>query len=90
MVSTELSKRGFRINHSKIKFLFENKCQEVLGIKVNDKLSIDRNIRHKLRAKIHQNNLNSSDYGMLAFIKSVNLEQYEKLTVDGAKALRFS
>jgi retron-type reverse transcriptase len=89
MVSTELSKRGFRINQEKVRFLFSNECQDVLGIIVNDKLSVDRRTRHTLRAKIHQENLNSSDNGMLAFINSVNQEQYHKL-VDGAKAIRFS
>jgi retron-type reverse transcriptase len=87
LVSAELSKRGFRVNHSKVRFLFENGRQNVLGIVVNDKLSVDRRTRHTLRAKIHQDNLNASDHGMLAFINSVSVEQFERLT-DGPRALR--
>lgn len=87
MVSAELRKRGLRVNQSKVKFMFANGRQNVLGVIVNDKLSIDRKVRHQLRAKIHQDNCNSSDHGMLAFINSVSVEQFEKLT-NGPRALR--
>ena len=79
MVSAELSRKGFRVNQNKVEVMFKNVSQDVLGIKVNHKLSIKKDLRKILRAKIHQNNLSISDNGMLAFINSVNTEQFLKL-----------
>jgi len=78
-IDDKLKENEFRINKEKIKFMFKNGSQRVLGIKVNDGLSVDKRTRKILRAKIHQKNIDIADRGMLAFVKSVNEAQYWRL-----------
>ena len=78
-VEQELLKLGLKLNYNKIKFEFNNNKQVVLGINVNNSCSISLKKRKILRAKIHQGNMTDKDYGLLAHIKSVNEEQYNKI-----------
>lgn len=78
-VTHKLKERGFTVNVTKINRMFKNESQKVLGIQVNEKLSINRNTRRQLRAAIHQDNLDDKSRGLLAYIQGVNSKQYSKL-----------
>lgn len=47
-------KQGFKINENKTRVLRSGRQQEVTGIVVNDKISIDRKTLRKFRAVLHQ------------------------------------
>lgn len=47
-------KQGFKINENKTRILRRGRQQEVTGIVVNDKISIDRKTLRKFRAVLHQ------------------------------------
>ena len=47
-------KQGFKINENKTRVLRRGRQQEVTGIVVNDKISIDRKTLRKFRAVLHQ------------------------------------
>jgi retron-type reverse transcriptase len=49
-----VGKQGFTVNESKTRILRRGRQQEVTGIVVNDKLSIDRKTLRKFRAVLHQ------------------------------------
>jgi len=80
--------QSLKINYKKTKLISSNYEQSVTGIVVNDKVSISkRKCRHKLRSILYyygRNQLELTDEikGMLAYIKSVNLKQYQKLVRD--------
>jgi RNA-directed DNA polymerase len=80
--------QSLRINYKKTKLISSNYEQSVTGVVVNDKVSISkRKCRHKLRAVLYyygknQLELTEEIKGMLAYIKSINLEQYQKLVRD--------
>lgn len=71
--------KGFRVNDRKIKFMFKNQEQRVLGITVNDKVSVNHKYRKNLREKIRRSQMTEVELGKLAYIKSINEEQYNKL-----------
>jgi len=79
IIRCHLKLLGFEIKDSKIDYSYKHKAQKVLGINVNNGLSVNRKLRKKLRAIIHQDNLTEKDIGTLAFINSVNQNQYSKL-----------
>lgn len=70
---------GLRVNAKKVSWRFKDESQRILGIQVNNGLSINRHTRKQLRAAIHQGRLDSSGQGMLSYIRSVNTGQYRKL-----------
>ncbi len=47
-------KQGFKVNENKTRILRRGRQQEVTGIVVNDKISIDRKTLRKFRAALHQ------------------------------------
>ena len=49
-----VEKQGFRVNENKTRILRRGRQQEVTGIVVNDKISIDRKTLRKFRAVLHQ------------------------------------
>jgi RNA-directed DNA polymerase len=49
-----VKKQGFKINENKTRVLRRGRQQEVTGIVVNDKISIDRKTLRKFRAVLHQ------------------------------------
>jgi RNA-directed DNA polymerase len=49
-----VSKQGFKVNENKTRILRGGRQQEVTGIVVNDKISIDRKTLRKFRAVLHQ------------------------------------
>ena len=49
-----VGKQGFKVNENKTRVLRRGRQQEVTGIVVNDKLSIDRKTLRKFRAVLHQ------------------------------------
>ena len=49
-----VGKQGFTVNENKTRILRRGRQQEVTGIVVNDKLSIDRKTLRKFRAVLHQ------------------------------------
>jgi len=49
-----VDKQGFRVNENKTRILRRGRQQEVTGIVVNDKISIDRKTLRKFRAVLHQ------------------------------------
>lgn len=76
-----LAKHGFKIKYEKIKFMSSKYSQKILGINVNDGSTICSKVRKKLRAAIHQKNITSKELGYLAYIRSVNFNQYKKLVL---------
>lgn len=72
IISTWCAIWGFEINNKKIKFMPKSGRQTVLGINVNDCVSINRQKRKLLRSKKYKNNLNESDIGYLSYINGVN------------------
>lgn len=59
------------LNEKKIKFMFKNQRQEVLGICVNDKVSVDRKLRSQLKFRALRGMLDRTDKGRLGYIKGV-------------------
>ena len=53
-----IKEAGFQINPKKIRFQSNNMCQYVTGIKVNEKLNIDRRYIRNVRAILHDWKLN--------------------------------
>lgn len=49
-----VEKQGFKVNENKTRILRRGRQQEVTGIVVNDKISIDRKTLRKFRATLHQ------------------------------------
>lgn len=66
-----LTQGGFKLNEKKVKFMFKNQRQEVLGICINDKLSISRKVRSQLRFREKRDMLTSSDIGMISYINGI-------------------
>lgn len=71
VIKTALEEEGFKINEKKIKFMFKNQRQEILGICVNDKPSIDRKRRSQLKFRAKRGMLTESDKGMISYIHGV-------------------
>lgn len=82
---TKIVKRyGYSINTRKTRITKPNKQQKVLGITVNEKVSVPRKIRRELRAALHKSaayntKLPPRIIGMLAWVYSVNPQQYARL-----------
>ena len=74
-----LKQYGLKLRHEKTELMTKNESQKVLGINVNNKISINSKIRKNIRAAIHQNNIDEKVQGYLAYIYSVNKAQYMKL-----------
>lgn len=70
---------GLVIKPSKTKFMPKYIRQTVLGINVNDKISISKKTRKNLRSAIHNGNLGDREEGLLSYIQMVNKDQYLKL-----------
>lgn len=70
---------GLVIKPSKTKFMPKYIRQSVLGINVNDKISISKQTRKNLRSALHQGNLGEKEEGLLSYIQMVNEDQYLKL-----------
>jgi len=78
-VRSRLRYSGFRVRNDKIQYSYKNSSQKVLGMTVNEKVSMNRETRKKLRAAIYSGNVSSEEMGYLAYLNSVNPEQYLKL-----------
>jgi len=83
-VTSIVKQHGYSINTRKTKITKPNKQQRVLGITVNEGVSVPRKIRRELRAILHRCATTNSlippkTQGMLAWIYSVNAEQYARL-----------
>lgn len=90
-IQTIVSKEGFRLNKEKTKFLSKSQCQAITGIVVNnEKITISKKWRKNFRATIYNAQQakqagtlsfakRSEIQGMLAWLKAVNDDQYEKL-----------
>lgn len=59
------------LNEKKIKFMFKNQRQEVLGICVNDKLSVNRKLRSQLKFRASRGMLDQTDEGRLGYIRGI-------------------
>jgi hypothetical protein len=87
MLQLVLAINSYTINWDKIRITKPNRAQRVLGITVNEKVSVPRRTRRNLRAALHRHAINGIPLtaklrGMLAWVKSVNPEQYDKLYHD--------
>ena len=71
LIEGYLKATGFKINEEKIKFMFKNQRQEVLGICVNDKVSVSRKLRSQLKFRASRGMLSASDEGMISYINGV-------------------
>lgn len=71
-VKDTLSKLNLRINYEKVRFMPKHKRQEVLGIVVNEKVNAKKELRKKIRAIVHQGNLDVKTNGVLSFIKMID------------------
>ena len=79
-----LRHEGLLLNNKKTKIMLPHQRQNVLGITVNEKSSIPRKLRRNIRMQLY--NLANSEFqmpeelqGMLRYIKSINLVQYNNL-----------
>lgn len=84
MLGRALSYPEIQLNYRKIKRLRNYQRQKILGIVVNEKLSVPCIDRKKLRAQLHQCacqllSIPEDAQGKLAYIKSINQEQYKTL-----------
>jgi RNA-directed DNA polymerase len=71
LIKNVLAIDGFKINEEKIKFMFKNQRQEVLGICVNDKVSVDRKVRSQLKFRAKRGMLDATDIGMISYVNGV-------------------
>jgi RNA-directed DNA polymerase len=78
-VSGVLISLALNVNKKKTKFMPKYVRQTVLGIVVNEKISINRKTRKNLRSALHKGNISESTEGMLSYINMVNVDQYRKL-----------
>lgn len=74
----------YKINSKKIKVMSSNDRQEALGIVLNKKMNISRDLRNKLRGTLHtlgckKEGLDIRTKGMLTYIRSVNPALAEQL-----------
>lgn len=53
-VALEIRKAGFTINHKKTRLIFKDSKQEVTGLIVNKKISVDRNYYKETKAMAHR------------------------------------
>ncbi len=78
-IGAKLACDNLIINPKKTKYMPKHHKQEVLGIVVNDGISISRHTRKRLRAAIHQGNITEKEEGLLAYIQMVNNHQFDSL-----------
>jgi hypothetical protein len=78
-IESHLNGLGFRLNKSKIKFMFKNQEQRVLGITVNDKVSLNHKVRKKLKNTIKYNPMSNVLQGYMAYVNSINKDQFNKI-----------
>lgn len=79
-----LEQEGFALNPKKARVQRKNTAQVVTGIVVNQKLSVPRDERRRLRAALHRAKktgaaLDRVTLGHLAYVKMVNRDQHAKL-----------
>lgn len=79
-IESLLKSKGFKVNKEKVNIMFKKDRQEVLGLVLNDCLSVDRAKRRKLRARIHQGFKDNKTDGMLSYIWSINKSQFACLS----------
>jgi retron-type reverse transcriptase len=79
IVRSRLRELGFDVRDNKIEYMYKNKSQKVLGITVNEKVSLNRKIRKNLRAAIYNGKVTDVEMGHISYLKSVNKDQYHKL-----------
>ena len=88
--------QDLRINYKKTKLVSNNREQCITGVNVNKIASISkRKCRHKLRAVLYYYGKNGMKLteeikGMLAYIKSINEQQYQKLVRDYERHFQWS
>lgn len=70
-IEESLTPLGLKLNRKKIRFMFKNQRQEVLGVCVNDKVSVDRKVRSQLKFRARRGILTEADKGFLSYINSV-------------------
>jgi retron-type reverse transcriptase len=71
-----LEEEGFEVNEKKLRVQRRSAQQSVTGIVVNEKLSVPRRERRRLRAMKHQGKLGK---GHVAYVRMVNAEQGDRL-----------
>lgn len=75
---------GFIINKTKTKFLTPNKCQNICGIVINDKINVRRSVFDDIRIKLHKlecgdTSINKSELiGKISFARFVRNVNDEK------------
>jgi hypothetical protein len=79
VVSDELLTIGLKVNKRKTKFMPKYVRQSVLGIVVNDKISICKETRKNLRSALHHGNIGDKEEGLLSYVQMINKEQFIKL-----------
>jgi len=90
-----LSNYDLTLNSRKSKIVRPHQRQKILGIVVNEKLSVPRWIRKRIRARLHRcgqhlieiKKMPAELVGLLAYVKSINEEQWEVLVDHHTKHL---
>lgn len=91
LVAKIVKEEGFTLNRDKTRIMRRNGCQEVTGLVVNDKVSIPRRWRRRLRAALHnQRQGRSSDPvnvlgGRAAFLYMVQPDACARLASKSAR-----
>lgn len=84
---TIIDETVYSIAPGKTSIAYKSQRQKVTGIIVNEKFSINKEERMKLRAELHHVRLGKKEIspnllGRLSFVKQINKELYKKLTKD--------
>jgi hypothetical protein len=80
-IRVNCNKSGFFIPRGKIKLMFHNQEQKVLGITLNSKISINHKVRKKLRNTMKYSAITNVERGYVSYVNSINKEQ--ALTLKG-------
>ena len=62
-VTDAIEESGFRLNRAKSRFLGRGDRIEVTGFVINEKVRLPREWRYRIRAMLHQAELNPAEFG---------------------------
>lgn len=68
------------VNDKKVKLMFKSDRMDALGVTLNKDIpSCNRVKRRNIRATIHKEQETNRELGYLSYVRSINLQQYDKL-----------
>lgn len=66
-----LWENGFKLNTKKTKFMFKNTSMEVLGLNINNGITVNRKVRKRLKNTIKYQGIDNSLKGKLSYINFI-------------------